>query len=73
MVKTVVALEESTDIQHRNSSTNKVSPLELIKSDYFLTYKVNNHKTCLPENNSTNKFKYCFEGAGYPPKGTILV
>ena len=47
VAETVVALGKCTELQHRNSRRNKVSPLRLIKLDYFLELGINGHKTCL--------------------------
>jgi hypothetical protein len=49
VAETVVALRKCADVQHRNSRGNKVSPLGLIKSDYFPKLGMNGRKACLPK------------------------
>jgi RNA-directed DNA polymerase len=49
VAETVVALRKIADVQHRNSSRNKVSPLGLIKLDYFPKLGMNSRKACLPK------------------------
>lgn len=49
VAETVVALRKYVEMQHRNSRGNKVSPLGLIKSDYFPNLEMNSRKTCLPK------------------------
>ena len=54
VAETVVALRKSADMQHRKSSESKVSPLGLIKSDYFPSigmnkYRDESRKACLPK------------------------
>jgi hypothetical protein len=47
VAKTVVALEKSAKMQHKNNSKSKVSLLRLIKSNYLLKLEINNLKNCL--------------------------
>jgi Cytochrome C and Quinol oxidase polypeptide I len=49
VAETVVALRKSADMQHRKSRGSKVSPLGLVKSDYFPNLGMNSRKACLPK------------------------
>lgn len=47
VAETVVVLRKSADMQYRNNSRSKVSPLRLIKLDYFLNLGMDSRKACL--------------------------
>lgn len=49
VAETVVVLRKSADMQHRKSRGSKVSPLGLVKSDYFPNLGMNSRKACLPK------------------------
>lgn len=49
VAETIVALGKCVDLQRKNIRKNKVSPLRLIKLNYFLKLRMNSHKTCLPK------------------------
>jgi hypothetical protein len=48
-VNTVVDLRKFADMQHRNNSKSKISPLGLIQLDYFFNLGMNNCKASLPK------------------------
>jgi hypothetical protein len=49
VAETVVILRKSADMQHKKSKASKVSPLGLIKSDYFPNLGMSSRKVCLPK------------------------
>lgn len=49
VAETVVALRKSAGMQHKKSRGSKVSPIGLVKSDYFPNLGMNSRKACLPK------------------------
>lgn len=49
VAETVVALRKLVEVPHKNSRRSKVSPLGIIKQDYFLKLRTNGRKICLPK------------------------
>ena len=54
VAKAVVNLRKSADVQHKNSNKSKVNSRKLFKSSYFLNFKMNNCKICLPKKTILN-------------------